>query len=433
MLRFLPFLYLAAACSQSVNFANLSNTKTKEEPESAESDTEVPPEQADEPVWVNGSYLTCSWGEAHVENQLQVACGLLSSEPRPVPTTVAIDCRTLSVNENLAFETTIIPISPTNVSILIPGNAINTAKVQCDVLNISSQTALKTVELILSDALPELKNNDFIDCLGRTSHGDAKSCFSELIESEAAVGQIAVAKPDMTGLTMTCGRPIGVDQSSTKVQCRLLKGDKLVEDPVILENATWNFDSSNTALAKPQLAQDDTSLATVDFLFSVSSLAPVDLTESTITYRSPATEAAKLDISNKYHNDCGTFISVGSRNPISCTKRTAEEVGPYPFVNWQWKNNNSYEITWEQRESVAVGTIIIQNMVSNSSDMSFVPVNGMQYTTGTTIGNFLILYVGSEYTTETAPFKAGDHYYFKILHFDEHYNYGLEVVWDILR
>ena len=152
-----------------------------------------------------------------------------------------------------------------------------------------------------------------------------------------------------------------------------------------------------------------------------------------IAFRSPATDAAQLDLSNKYHEDCSTFMNVLSVETVTCTKRAVGDVSPYPFVEWAWQGDHSYRLSWHERQGAAVGTIIIQNTVSHATDISFVPVNGMQYETGTKIGDFLILYIGSEYATETAPIVPGQSYVFKILHFDENFTYGLDVVWDITR
>ena len=168
------------ACSNANQFLDHeANKEESKDPPTKDSTEEPQGEQGiDPPTWVNGSFLTCLWGELRSDEEVEVRCQLASKDNRLPPPSAVLECEAVGLVPGEVITSKIEQNLPLEVRILMPGNLVSKSKLQCNILGDATLPSDLVRELAFVDVLQELKNPDFVACLESSRGGETKACFT---------------------------------------------------------------------------------------------------------------------------------------------------------------------------------------------------------------------------------------------------------------
>jgi hypothetical protein len=132
---------------------------------------------ADEPTWINGSYLTCTWGEIAPDNIVQAGCGVASTFEASAPSALVIACATR--DHGSGFDVgKVAPRDQLHVWLTIEAKLLSTADLVCTLggLGPSSDRVLTQP---LATLLPRANESAVQSCLMEQAPGAVRSCLAD--------------------------------------------------------------------------------------------------------------------------------------------------------------------------------------------------------------------------------------------------------------
>lgn len=142
----------------------------------AESSTSTDTETgSDEAVWINGSYLTCSWLEVSDANDVTAACRMLSSSGAARPPGLDFACSAQDAATGAALGQTILK-PDLAFHVKLHAQQIGSARLACQV---SGHDAVTSKTETLVSVLAGANSAELLACLTNDAVGSARDCVAK--------------------------------------------------------------------------------------------------------------------------------------------------------------------------------------------------------------------------------------------------------------
>jgi hypothetical protein len=164
------------SCSEAgmSGIAGKGDTSDKEEGPASSTSTATET-GSDEAVWINGSYLTCSWLEISEANDVTAACRMLSSSGTRRPDGLDMACSTQDAETGVAVGQTILK---TGLAFHVKLRAQQIAKARLD-CQVSGQDAASSKIETLVSVLAGAASAELLACLNNDAAGSARACVAK--------------------------------------------------------------------------------------------------------------------------------------------------------------------------------------------------------------------------------------------------------------
>lgn len=163
-------------CSEAgmSGIAGRGDTDDKEELPSSSTSTATET-GTDEAVWINGSYLTCTWSEISEANDVTTACRMRSSSGIKRPPGLDLACTTQDVETGAAVGQTTLK---TGLAFLVKLRAQEIARARLD-CKVSGQDASASKIETLVSVLAGAASAELLACLKSDAAGSARACVTK--------------------------------------------------------------------------------------------------------------------------------------------------------------------------------------------------------------------------------------------------------------